>query len=192
MKPPAPSFQRLLLAALIVAGPALTCRAEGLPLVERVELQPLSAQVRQVVEGLEMLGQPLPGPAKGRLDRALAMSDQAAAVRAIQEALDEYCLIGVTINPESRVIQALQRIPIDANVPHHSIVLQLKHPTSHGRGDGLVPYYSAHLDSATSEVLVRGFHVQVGEPGVTNELRRILRIHLAESSAEASAGTSTR
>src|SRR5262249_3603926 len=87
------------------------------------------------------------------------------------------------LSPSSRVIQGLRTIPIDPSVPHHSIVLQLKHPTSHGRGDGVVPYESSHLPSATSEVLVPGFHTQVSEPGVTDELRRILRIHLEESGA---------
>jgi pimeloyl-ACP methyl ester carboxylesterase len=84
------------------------------------------------------------------------------------------------LSPSSRVIQGLRGIPIDPSVPHHSIVLQLKHRTAYGRGDGLVPYESSHLPSATSEVLVPGFHVQVGQQGVTDELRRILRIHLQE------------
>jgi pimeloyl-ACP methyl ester carboxylesterase len=87
------------------------------------------------------------------------------------------------LSPSSRVIQGLRRIPIDPSVPHHSIVLQLKHPTIRGRGDGVVPYESAHLDSAASEVIVPGFHVQVSQPGVSEELRRILRIHLEESGA---------
>jgi hypothetical protein len=89
------------------------------------------------------------------------------------------------LSPTSRVIQSLRRIPIDPSVPHHSVVLQLKHPTTHGRGDGLVPYESAQLPSASSEVVVRGFHTQVERPGVTDELRRILRIHLQEIGAEA-------
>jgi hypothetical protein len=84
------------------------------------------------------------------------------------------------LSPSSRVIQGLRRTPIDPSVPHHSIVLQMKHRTAHGRGDGLVPYESSHLPSATSEVLVPGFHVQVGQQGVTDELRRILRIHLQD------------
>jgi hypothetical protein len=33
-------------------------------------------------------------------------------------------------------------------------------------------------------VLVPGFHLQVGQPGVTDELRRILRIHLHELGAD--------
>jgi hypothetical protein len=82
---------------------AAPSRADALPRVDDVEFQPLSAQVRRVVEALEMLGQPLPEPAKARIDRAIGSTDQAGAVRALQDALDEQCLIGITINPESRV-----------------------------------------------------------------------------------------
>jgi hypothetical protein len=92
------------------------------------------------------------------------------------------------LSPGSRVIQALRQIPIDPSVPHHSIVLQLKHPTLNGRSDGVVPYESASLPSASSEVLVRGFHTQVHRPGVTEELRRILKLHMAESPAGAPPG----
>jgi hypothetical protein len=96
------------------------------------------------------------------------------------------------LSPSSRVIQGLRRTPIDPSVPHHSIVLQLKHPTLHGRGDGLVPYQSAHLPSATSEVLVPGIHVQVDKPGVTDDLRRILRIHLQEMGMRPDGWTESR
>jgi hypothetical protein len=94
------------------------------------------------------------------------------------------------LSPTSRVIQALRRIPIDPSVPHHSIVLQLKHPTVHGRGDGLVPYDSSQLPSSSSSVAVPGFHVRVDKPGVTDELRRILRIHLQEVGANLPTGAS--
>ena len=92
------------------------------------------------------------------------------------------------LSPSSRVIQALRGTPIDPSVPHHSIVLQLQHPTTHGRGDGVVPYESSHLPSASSEVLVPGFHLEVGNQGVTDELRRILRTHLQEAGADLPAG----
>ncbi len=99
------SHPRRLAGLLIslLAGSSTPGLAEGLPRVDAVEFQPLSAQVRRVVEALDMLGQPLPDPVKARLDRAIASTDGAAAVRAIQEVLDEHCLIGVHINPESRV-----------------------------------------------------------------------------------------
>jgi pimeloyl-ACP methyl ester carboxylesterase len=88
------------------------------------------------------------------------------------------------LSPSSRVIQGLRTIPVDPGVPHHSIVLQLTHHSAYARSDGLVPYESAHFPSATSEMLVPGFHVQVGQQGVTDELRRILRIHLEEVGAD--------
>ncbi len=77
--------------------------ADPLPLVANVEFQPLSAQARRVAEALELLGEPLTAEARSKLDRALSMTDGPAGVRAIQEVLDPLCLIGVEINPESRV-----------------------------------------------------------------------------------------
>jgi len=90
------------------------------------------------------------------------------------------------LRPSSKVIRGLRAIPLDPSVPHHSIILQLKHSTPHGRGDGLVPYDSAHLDSAQSEAVVRGSHLDLAAPGVTDELRRILRLHLEESDPDPS------
>src|SRR4051794_28642718 len=80
----------LLLAVLAVPG-----RGDSLPIVESVEYQPLTAQVRRVIEALEALGQPLPEPDRARIDRAIASTDQAGAVHALQQVLDAYCLIGV-------------------------------------------------------------------------------------------------
>src|SRR5215472_15535766 len=101
------SGQALVLALAL----ACTAHGESLPVVTTVELQPLAAQVERVIEALEMLGQPLPAGVKDRIARARQMTDPAAAVRAIQQALDESCLIGVTINPESRVKAAQGSAP---------------------------------------------------------------------------------
>src|SRR5262245_23730993 len=75
-------------------------RADALPVYQNVELQPLAAQARRVAEALEQLGQPLTPGGKARLDKALGPDGSAGSV---QEALDPLCLIGVEINPESRV-----------------------------------------------------------------------------------------
>jgi hypothetical protein len=93
-------------AALVAAAVFVSGRegaADALPIVGNVEYQPLSAQARRVVEALDMLGQPVSAETRAMLNPAAKVSDEAAAVRAIQEALDPLCLIGVEINPESRV-----------------------------------------------------------------------------------------
>src|SRR3989442_457899 len=70
--------------------------AEELPVITSVEHQPLAAQVQRVVEALDMLGEPLPGQEKTALAGAKTVQD-------IQKILDPHCLVGVNINPESRV-----------------------------------------------------------------------------------------
>jgi hypothetical protein len=82
---------------------ASAARGQGLPLVEGVELQPLAAHAERVAQALEMVGSPLSAEQLRALREAHAKEDAAAAVAAIQRALDPLCLAGVTINPESRV-----------------------------------------------------------------------------------------
>jgi hypothetical protein len=86
-----------------VAAVGSTSRADNLPIVLDVEFQPLSAQVKRVIEALEMLGQPLERDQKARLEQALESTGGEPAIRAIQNVLDDHCLIGIDINPESRV-----------------------------------------------------------------------------------------
>lgn len=76
---------------------------DELPKVSGVELQPLRAQARRIVNALEMLGQPLSEDAKQSLEKAYDDVDQARAVQSIQTVLDPLCLAAVEINPESRV-----------------------------------------------------------------------------------------
>jgi hypothetical protein len=82
---------------------AVPGRGNEMPRVSGVEFQPLSAQVKRVAEALEWLGQPLSPVDRAKLDRALTTADSGAAVAAIQDVLDPYCLIGIGVNPESRV-----------------------------------------------------------------------------------------
>src|SRR4051812_50122777 len=88
-----------LLAVLALARPG---RADDLPAVADVEFQPLAAQVRQVVEALEMLGQPLPEAARARLDRALGSTGGPPTGPTTQEGLGPLLLVGVSSNPPGR------------------------------------------------------------------------------------------
>jgi hypothetical protein len=91
-----PPFLLLSLAPIFFATVA---RGGDLPIVEDVEFQPLAAQSRRIVEALELAGSPLAASAKSKLEAA-------TDVRSIQAVLDPLCLIGVDINPESRVKSA--------------------------------------------------------------------------------------
>jgi hypothetical protein len=91
-----------LVLCLVAASQAAA--AEKLPLVLDVERQPLQAQVQRVVQALDaVLGAPLSEPQRQKLQAAFRMDDDQRAVAAIQEVLDPLCLVGVNINPESRV-----------------------------------------------------------------------------------------
>src|SRR5690349_1447735 len=68
-----------------------------------VELQPLSAQVRRLIEALDYIGAPLASDDRRAIESASADADGARGAAAIAGVLDRYVLVDVEINPESRV-----------------------------------------------------------------------------------------
>src|SRR5262249_12457373 len=66
-------------------------RAQDLQRVDKVELQPLAAQVSRVVEALDYLGAPISSTDKEKLRSSASESDPAKAVGEIQRTLDKYC-----------------------------------------------------------------------------------------------------
>jgi len=80
---------------------------------------------------------------------------------------------------DSPILSALSRLPIAPGVPYHSIVANL-FPSAPARfwTDGVVPYESAHLDGAESEIMVKHDHTVNDAPEATAEVHRILRLHL--------------
>src|SRR3989454_6342003 len=82
---------------------AFAADSPTLPIVKNVELQPLVAQVRRVIEATDYLGSPLSAADKKTLEAAFKKSGADEASETIQRVLDRYCLFGVNINPESRV-----------------------------------------------------------------------------------------
>lgn len=90
---------------LLIALLAPHTRADDPPLapVTAVSLQPLAAHAKALTEAMDLIGAPLSDTTRSALDAAYQNPDQAAAVLAIQAALDPLCLAAVDINPESRV-----------------------------------------------------------------------------------------
>ena len=69
-EPPLPGFV-LLLGALVQTVGIGAARAEDLPVVNDVDLQPLAAKILRVVEALDILGQPWLQPTRPRSTRPL-------------------------------------------------------------------------------------------------------------------------
>ncbi|MBQ16011.1 MAG: hypothetical protein CMJ65_02675 [Planctomycetaceae bacterium] len=92
-----------LVVLAVLTGVPLPVNAAGLPVVESVEHQPLVAATRRLVDALEYAGAPLSKTDNAALKAALANPKQAESIRTIQAILDRHCLVGVHINPESRV-----------------------------------------------------------------------------------------
>jgi len=92
-----------LLGTLLVAIGCAGVAAGELPLVTGVEWQPLSAQVQRITDALEAVGAPLAQADWAKLRAALAGPGGVDSSEAMQRILDSYCLLGVEINPESRV-----------------------------------------------------------------------------------------
>ena len=88
---------------LAAAVPALSIAAQDVAGIPTVALQPLAQQVRQLQEALSFLGQPLQATDVQRINEAIRQQDEAAAVSELQRVLDQYALVIVTINAESRV-----------------------------------------------------------------------------------------
>ena len=90
-------------ASWLLAGVvALNSMAQDMGETPRVALQSLAQHVRQVQEALSFLGQPLLAADTQRINAAIGLSDEAAAVAELERVLDQYALAIVTINAESR------------------------------------------------------------------------------------------
>ncbi len=86
------------------------------------------------------------------------------------------------------VLAAMNRVPFDDKVKYHSIVGFNGRGDPETGGDGVVPYTSAHVEGAVSELIVKSDHsAQEKEPAIA-ELHRILLEHLGESAGDRPAG----
>ena len=78
-------------------------KAQELPSVSDVDLQPLKALVNRLIQAKKYLGEPFTDATKRALGQALGQADESEAVAAVQQILDAQCLVDIQINPESRV-----------------------------------------------------------------------------------------
>jgi pimeloyl-ACP methyl ester carboxylesterase len=88
-----------------------------------------------------------------------------------------------TLSPKSQFVKLLSAIPIAAGIPYHSIMGDRGRGDSPNSSDGVVPYASARIAGALSELIVPSGHSAHQDPKAIAEVGRILRLHTAQTGA---------
>jgi triacylglycerol esterase/lipase EstA (alpha/beta hydrolase family) len=84
------------------------------------------------------------------------------------------------LKPSSPALPVINSVPI--SVPYHSIIGDRGKGNCPNCSDGVVAYWSSHLDGAQSECIVPGPHGSCELAQTIAELDRILRLHLGTTS----------
>ena len=90
------------------------------------------------------------------------------------------------LNPNNRFLTIINKIPTTPGVPYNSVIGDrgkggnLDH-TPPESTDGIVPYWSSHIDGAESEVIVPSGHWSNQNPQAIAEVRRILLKHVGRN-----------
>jgi len=82
-----------------------------------------------------------------------------------------------TMAPNSRFVMAINTIPITPGIPYHSIIGDRGRGDTPNSSDGVVPYWSSHLDGARSEKIVPSGHGSPLNPQAIAEVHRILELN---------------
>lgn len=113
-----------------------------------------------------------------QLPRLLDKSDRSLLVQAADTSIRH--LISNPVNSirflraNSPLIEAIGTLPLAGDIPYHSIIGDRGRGDSPGSSDGVVPYWSSHLDHAASEAIVPSGHGANENPEAIAEMQRIL------------------
>ena len=98
----------------------------------------------------------------------------AAALKRMPNSVD-------TLEPNDRFVLAVNKLPITPGIPYHSIMGDRGRGDTPNSSDGIVPYWSSHLDGAQSELIVPSDHGAQYNPQAIREVERILKENLTAS-----------
>ncbi|MFZ5568821.1 MAG: esterase/lipase family protein [Thermodesulfobacteriota bacterium] len=112
------------------------------------------------------------------LEEIFRHSPEAIARRSLEEGVPRST---DNMAPDSEFIRTFSTLPIAPGVGTHSIIA-VDNPgeTREEWDDGVVTYRSAHIEGATSELVVHSGHSAQDEPQTIEEVRRILMENLKE------------
>ena len=88
-----------------------------------------------------------------------------------------------TLAPNNRFVRAINTIPIAPGIPYHSIIGDRGRGDTPKSSDGVVPYWSSHLEKAQTELIVPSGHNAHQNPQAIEEVKRLLRLQIRSSGA---------
>jgi pimeloyl-ACP methyl ester carboxylesterase len=80
-----------------------------------------------------------------------------------------------SLSPKSRFLNAMNTIPITPGVPYHTIIGDRGRGDSPNSSDGVVPYWSSHMDGAKTEDIVPSDHSAHQNPQAIQDVLNILK-----------------
>src|SRR5215831_8190083 len=80
-----------------------------------------------------------------------------------------------SLSPKSRFLKAMNTIPMTPQVPYHTIIGDRGRGDSPNSSDGVVPYWSSHMEGAKSESIVPSDHSAHQNPQAIQDVSRILK-----------------
>jgi pimeloyl-ACP methyl ester carboxylesterase len=82
-----------------------------------------------------------------------------------------------TLSPKSRFVNAINTIPMTPGIPYDTIIGDRGRSDSPNSSDGVVPYWSSHMEGAESEHIVPSDHRAHQNPQAIAEVLHILKAH---------------
>jgi len=80
-----------------------------------------------------------------------------------------------SLSPKSRFLNAMNTIPMTSGVPYNTIIGDRGRGDSPNSSDGVVPYWSSHMNGSESERIVPSGHSAHQNPQAIAEVLRILK-----------------
>ena len=102
--------------------------------------------------------------------RAMTADPAALQLRRLPNSVD-------TLAPNNRFVVGINSIPITRGIPYHSIIGDRGRGDTPNSSDGVVAYWSSHVDGAASERIVPSDHSSPLNPEAIAEVHRILRLN---------------
>jgi pimeloyl-ACP methyl ester carboxylesterase len=80
-----------------------------------------------------------------------------------------------SLSPKSRFLHAMNDIPMTPGVPYNTIIGDRGRGDSPNSSDGVVPYWSSHMDNAQTENIVPSGHIAHQDPHAIQDVLHILK-----------------